>query len=449
MKRLQIPTRYASRVLVPDFTAGLDAATDEASASFRSAVELFNFDVSSGALTDGYAPAGDMGTENATGVWIYRRNDGAVTDTFMYSDTAGKVYYRENNTFKELAGVQFTSPVKAINYRLNGEDVIIMCSASDDMAVWNRVDPPYTVAGSPRVTSMTLHYERLFVTTEGERNTVYFSDDLDPTNWSLDLSGGGFIELSDELGRLNKVVSYLNYVYIFRDYGISRLTAYADQTEFSVSNLFVGSGRIYPETVTLCGDRILFLASDGLYAFDGLSATRILKKLSACITGGQPVAAYYDGKYYLAAKIRAAGDPIGCESGTYVNNGFIVYDLQTGSACVSRGYDVRGFARLTPYLVADGRIYGIGKTCPLKKRWRMPQTDLGRPDAVKEVTAAVIETAGAVTVTVTTERGEKTLPLTAGLHRVKVGLAGRRVGLVIEAEGAGAHISRPQLLLRL
>ncbi len=439
-----------ARLLIPDFRSGLDSVTDEAASNVNYAAELYNFDVSSGALTDGYGLSGDIGLENVVSVWIYRLNgENGVKDILMYSDADGSVHYSADGQTGTLDGVAFTAPVQAVNYKLNGDEVVIMCSSADDMAVWHYGDAPYTVAGSPRVTSMTLHYERLFVTTEGERNTVYFSDDLDPTNWSLDLSGGGFIELSDELGRLNKVVSYLNYVFVFRDYGISRLTAYADQTEFSVSNLFVSSGRIYPETVTLCGDRILFLADDGMYAFDGISTSRILPKLAGCFDGGSPAAAYYGGKYYLAARLRTDGGTVGCEEGTFVNNGLIVYSPADGSACICRGYDVSAFARLTPYAVSGGRVYSVTKNNVLPKRWRVPQTDLGNPDSVKEITAAVIEKEGAVTVTVTTERGSKTLSLGDGISRAKVGLSGRRIGLVIEATGSGVRVARPQLILRM
>ena len=53
------------------------------------------------------------------------------------------------------------------------------------------------------------------------------------------------------------------------------MTAYGDQTEFSVSHLLVSCGKICKNTITVCGDSILFFASDGLYRFDGYSAVKI------------------------------------------------------------------------------------------------------------------------------------------------------------------------------
>ena len=88
---------------------------------------------------------------------------------------------------------------------------------------------------------MCLHYERLFAVVGGERNRLAFSANLEPTDWTEDLSSGGFIEMQDERGGLNRVISYNDYIYVFRDFGVARVSAYGDQTDFSVSQLFISS----------------------------------------------------------------------------------------------------------------------------------------------------------------------------------------------------------------
>lgn len=55
---------------------------------------------------------------------------------------------------------------------------------------------------------MTMHYERLFATTSTDKYTLYFSDDLDPTNWNENITEGGFIQMLDERGELLKVISF-------------------------------------------------------------------------------------------------------------------------------------------------------------------------------------------------------------------------------------------------
>lgn len=81
----------------------------------------------------------------------------------------------------------------------------------------------------------------------------------------------------DERGALNRVISYLNYVYVFRDYGISRITAFGAQTDFSVSNLFVSSGKIYPRSVALCGDSVIFLRRTGFICLTEFPPKKYLK----------------------------------------------------------------------------------------------------------------------------------------------------------------------------
>ncbi len=440
---LRLPARTTARIAIPNFAAGLETRFDETVLNPTAAAELYNFDVSSGALTDGWG----LGTARLDGVkesWYYLRGDEKI---LMYR-TADGVYALRGGVTQKLP-LTFTAPISAVNYRLYGEDVIILCSAADDMAVWNGTDAPYTVEGSPRVTSMALHYERLFVTVK-EGTAVYFSDDLDPTNWAMDLSAGGFIELADGLGRLNRIVSYLNYLYIFRDYGISRMVAYADQTEFSVSNLFVSSGRIYADTVAVCGDRVLFLADDGLYAFDGLSTVKILKGLDGLFDGGKPTADYWAGAYRLSCRIRGNG-VVGCESGDFTNNGLIVYRPGDGVVSISRGVDIAAFSE--DECLSGGKLYrleknGLSATGPLPRRWRVPMTDCGKPGAVKQVRELSFESDGDVTVTVCSERGQVVRTFSGpGVKHMRPQLSGRKIGLLIEAKDS-CYITRPNLVIR-
>lgn len=442
---LRLPSRRTVRLPIPDFTAGLETRFDEAVLDTKTAAELYNFDVSTGALVDGWG-LGESRLQGVLEAWYYCRGDEKI---LMYRTNDG-VFYERNGQTEQLA-VTFTAPVQAVNYRLYGEDVIILCSANDDMAVWNGTEPPYTVEGSPRVTGMALHYERLFVTVK-DGNAVYFSDDLDPTNWSQDLSAGGFIELADGLGKCNRVVSYLNYLFIFRDYGISRMVAYADQTEFSVSNLFVSSGRIYADTVAVCGDRIVFLADDGLYAFDGLSTVKIAKGLDRLFAGGKPVADYYDGAYRLSCKIEGDGT-VGCEAGDYTNNGLLVYRLSAGSVCVSRGLDIAAF--LENECIVNGSLYtlarnGCGLDGPLEKRWRVPLTDCRLGGVDKEIREITFESDGVLTVTVLTDRGRRAFTVYgAGVKRIRPMLAGKKIGMLFEAAGSGVRVARPVLTVRV
>lgn len=243
--------------------------------------------------------------------YIYNKDTNSREDKLIIINHELTIYYislfDENPELKSIRNITFTSIPVAKQYRLNGEDVMIFSSITDNMIVWNGKDLPYEVLDAPKISSMEIHYERLFVTVDGEKSAVWFSDDLDPTNWSINLDDAGFIELIDERGALLKVVSFCDYLYVFRENGISRISAYGDQKNFSVSNLYVSTGKIYENSVCVCGDKIIFLASDGLYKFDGLNTTKILNNISknlAFQTNELVCSCYHNGSYYLACKYK-------------------------------------------------------------------------------------------------------------------------------------------------
>ena len=135
------------------------------------------------------------------------------------------------------------------------------------------------------------------------------------------------------LSPLNRVVSFNDYVYVFRDFGVARVSAYGDQTNFSVSQLFISSAKIYGNSVCVCGDRIMFLSRDGIMSFDGYTTQKLnlgIESLLINVTNENCSSLYYNGKYYLALKLNFDdGEQIGCESYNegYINNAIIEVDL--------------------------------------------------------------------------------------------------------------------------
>lgn len=105
------------------------------------------------------------------------------------------------------------------------------------MMVWPPERDAYVVEGAPKVVSMCLHYERLFAIVEGERVQLRFSDDLNPTNWTTSATEGGYIELLDERGPMNKVLSFGDYLYVFAtlEFRVSQLLATSKIFRLAVS----------------------------------------------------------------------------------------------------------------------------------------------------------------------------------------------------------------------
>lgn len=245
-------------------------------------------------------------------IYFYKRFNaaGEVDDRILFY-CANKYIYDYNtitSVFNLVSDLKYDAEPEGVCYNFNGEDVMIFSDAVGNMKIYdgNNVS---SVTGAPSVSSMCVHNERLFLTDGAQNNSLWFSDDFDPSNWNVSLSEAGFIDMSGYRGRLLKVISFGGYLFVFRSFGITRVTAYGDQSAFSVNDLFVSSGKIYGNSITVCGDCVLFLASDGLYRFDGLTTRRISDDYRDFIdfTFGGVKGEYYGGRAYFILKANFEG----------------------------------------------------------------------------------------------------------------------------------------------
>ena len=438
---------------VNNFLGGADMRFDEGVVSESSAVMCKNFRFESGALTGGYGLESDLFYEGRRiwSVWDFVRYD-FTADRYvtikMLCDAAGRVMYYDN-MWRVLGGVVFTSPPRALVYRLYGTDTVIMTSDTDEMVVWSGTGAAQRITGSPLITSFAMHYERMFATTVGEQNKVYFSDDLDPTNWNETLTEGGYIQLLDERGKLLKVVDFLNYVYIFREYGVSRLVAYADQQEFYVVNLYVAGGKVYAGSVAQTGSGVMLLGSDGLYSFDGYDMTRRLKNIEFDASPDAS-AVYADGRYYLAARVKGFSPSAGT-----ANNALVVYDTASGGYSVSEISAARlmrsgdsvyaaTYANELGRVVPSGMVFGD----PLESVWESGYGDFGTParKTLKEIT---LTSARSAILTVIADGKEYTYIVAGGATpmRVKPTIAAHRFKFRIRSFERNANIQRMSYVL--
>jgi len=458
---MDIPSRQRYRKRVGAFM-NVDLKHDKSVIGFSTAARCYNFDVNSGALRAGYGiESHHIVPEGALRFWAFRyysESAGEYIDQYIFQDKRGMLSFYDSSTGKTryMSGFAY-EPMSAVNYRLKSKDVLLMSCEGMHLYVWDgKMLTEYS--DTPIISSMALHYERLFVTSSHEPTKVFFSDDLDPTNWSIGLNEGGFIELLDERGYLNKVVSFGSYLYIFREHGISRVTAFADQSEFSVLNLFVTAGRIYPESIVKCGSCIMFLATDGLYMFDGYECRKVLTELDGLFSGTVGAAEFYNGKYYLSfAADFGDGEIIGCENGSFTCNALLVFDITSGEYSLARGMDISFIGACTyrgeDFLAAcDGIRGGVITRCgcrfgeELYKLWISPPYDFGMPDKTKAVREAYIKCSGECKISVIGDRKNAGRIVTDADSRIRFNIAGRRISLAVYSYDSKCNIEPPTLV---
>lgn len=242
-----------------------------------------------------------------------------------------------------LYNLQFEDMPKCLTYKLNGNDTAIL-SSSNKMVVWTTNLSPYTAQNVPIITSMTISNNILFCTMEIEKHKIWYCLSSDPELIGLETTNTKSISLDDERGGARKIITFKENVYVFRDYGITRLN-YISESNVDVKHIYLSNSQIIASSTTMCGDIIMFLTRDGLYSFDGINVKKCLTGLEKRfdINNSEPIGACLQDKYYLAIRlIYDDNDQIVCENEEeYKNNSIIVLNLKDFSYDIMRGMDIK------------------------------------------------------------------------------------------------------------
>ena len=373
-KRIKLQSGNNIKVSYTNFS-NINSVVDENILPLKYAKSAFNYILENGALKTGYGfsdislPTDSLGsglrTLNFTSINIvpkkiwhykyYNNTQNAKQHKLIVLDENGYLYhidlYSQNAIFTKIDNIVLNLDSVAVNYNLNGEDVLIISSPDGVMGYINGLCQYVVVQNQqnqPDIVDMVIHYERLFAVGKHNPKRLYFSDDLDPTNWTENINDAGFIDFSDNLGDVKRVFSFNDYLFVLREFGISKVSAFGDQEQFYVTNCYASNTRIFENTACLCGNTLLFLTQDGLYAFNGISTTKISVNIDNLFSEKnlKAVSCFYNGYFYLGCNIKFDDELIvGCEenNNNYVNNAMICLNLKTGNISITRGIDIKYF----------------------------------------------------------------------------------------------------------
>lgn len=387
---------------------------------------VYNFDYNSGALTD-CCGVSKLVTRYGSSVidsssrefahinnrqikkCFYRRMlqayPGDFVSVFMYLDTQDKFYYyiinRMDSTPINVPELDTQSLYGMLFTYVDGIEHLLM-SRTDTQTVpmWCPY-PNYevkTIDNTCRYTSMCYFDNRTFATTRFPQNSsVFYSDEFNPTNFRINNKNTGCVKFEDELGRCLLLLVFNDNVYVFREFGISKLVKNRDKVTYDGEYVYKAQGVIFSKTVCICGDKILFMTSNGLYEFDGNN----VKKINLGFDGyiditlySSPTAAYLDGVYYLNTKIDYKDDEtILCESKQIsVQNVLIKYNVLEKTSSICRGLEILSFAPILDEINCAMAVvyyadtgFGFGTldnsgtilSEPIKKFWKSKPYDFG------------------------------------------------------------------------
>ncbi|MFR6641171.1 MAG: hypothetical protein ACLUSP_07405 [Christensenellales bacterium] len=231
---------------------------------------------------------------------------------------------------------------------------------------------------------------------------------------------------------------FLGYVYAFRERGISRIAAYGAQTDFSVSNLYVSGGRIYPDTVTPCGDAVLFLGEEGF------ADSTACPPRGCCLRSADFSAA----KKRWARTREANHLAFSYDGQSEQNDSLLVYDPTDGRYSISKGFAISGFCVTETEVLgitaggSAGAIVRCGSALgtALPKRWRIPRNDWGSGDR-KTIREISLYTKVRRAVCIRGDGGRNLTVNFAGkddVQRKRVNFSAKRIGFDIESVAENA-----------
>ncbi len=329
---------------------------------------------------------------------FYKNNsNGTVTKTLLAtSDT--NIYKWDGSTWVSIKSGITNGYFSFINYQQGTTDIVIMGNGVDNTFKWDgttfsdlKGDPDNPATLAPKLSSISLHYERIWGTGNREYpNSAFRSAAFGPENWMQLLDQGGRADFPTFDGGVCIGLSTIfDDVVIFKTYNIWKVIG-TYPGEYQYVKLFSAVGGIAKRTIIDAGNIAFFLSQDGLYIYDGVKTIPVSQKVDTIIKTmnkgfrDKAVGIFHDNRYILAIP-----------TGSSVENDTIIeFDLLNQNFNVKKGFNV------TDFLVFDDKLlfinnglhvmeYDKGDTfdgVPIVAFWETPKTSLASPSTVKAST---------------------------------------------------------------
>ena len=472
------------------FGEGVTSNEDDLISQPNACKTFYNFSSLDGALRTGLGfkdlevPASETDLDTVHTFDFSSKNITEIrtVDFFRYLDISDDCYYYnvvimdQLNQLWTLLLIDMTNGSPLTKSSLFFNDLIYTCpyrvDAYDCLLYFTKTGMIYASAyqtekfeNVPALLSCVVHYDMVFGITNTNRNELVYQSNLDLREWSDDAVS--VIEFLDSMGAFTKLVVFNDYIYLFRENGITKISQYSSSGEFSFTHLYQSTSKIYENSVCVCGEVIYFATRDGLYSFNGNSVNKICETYDHFfqnLDNSNCSSCCMDGKYYLATKCNFDDDAsIRCETSTFTNNALFEVDILTNKVDVLRGVDIKKIIAVdTPYyskviacfngsninrlgeLTHSGKIFSLVN----EKSWRSFVTDLGYKGKNKKIKEIILNTSYPCKVEIISDIETKTYSFDGSEkeQRKSVSVNGKNFQFVFKTDEENSHISKPMIV---
>lgn len=427
-----------------------------------------NMDIDNGNLSvcKGYSKCIDTPLPGGikTLMTFHKNNADGTVRSYLLASTNDTLYYWNGLTWSAIKPGLTNGYFEYINYQKDMTDLIIMTNGDESVFKWDGSTVTSLGGSPPQFTSITLHYERLWGTgIKLNPNQVAYSAALNPEDWTESVNTGGIIELPTwDGGKCIAVTSIFDNIVIFKTRNIFKIYG-TYPGEYANKAVFTSTGAIAKRSIVNAITVAFFLASDGIYAYNGSQTQLISAPIKDIIESmnddyaDKACGIFYNNKYILAI-------PTGSST---VNNTIIEYDTIKKSFNIKKGINVNDFVEIGTKLLfcnddletGNSYVYEYNSSTTfngdsINAFWETPDTDWNTPDATKTSTYiyATFQGTGQVKVEAIFDGVSKSriidLPATPKVLRKRLRNKGRRIKFRFSnIDGSTFTIINPKILI--
>lgn len=309
----------------------------------------------------------------ATAAYLYGDEESGKKVLFLTEEGAYSLALGdENNALTKVSSLTFSDVPQSDRYiDKNGVKWVLLFSADGAFAFNGSVLIPMNQE-LPAVAGC-YYYERIFLASATRRDRLYFTTPQDKSNWGAEYRTKGYLDLpSEHGGGIIALVSFGKALYAMREYGVTKISAETENFNFTATPVPMTCGKIYKDSVRRVGDRIVFLASDGVFAFDGNKTERMAESPSEIAWDDPSPRSAVCGVYYVL-NFKTKND----ERITLFLN------VATGETFFSDvNFTCAAFDGNDCYFYEDGELCGftersLRKGTPARKVWKSDYTNFG------------------------------------------------------------------------